>query len=242
MSRATPTKTAPNGQSDNSNAPELKDLLGPLNKTLGTLDKSFEAINKQSEKLSSVGPNINDAEKSLNELTEKVKKQEKKQEVQVQKVKSMIQVDLMDKMGTEMQAFIEEEIKKQIALQVREQVRDQLKEHIPLSLEERVHGSHEQVVRVRHALQNSEARRHNASLETDNLYDELKVVLKPDGTKSTKWPIDLQTMFSYTTAMLRDLMRDYELSDYGSREKNLNRFMSHIGIRFQLVQLPEEGQ
>lgn len=44
-----------------------------------------------------------------------------------------------------------------------------------------------------------EARRHNASLETDNLYDELKVVLKPDGTKSTKWPIDLQTMFSYTS-------------------------------------------
>lgn len=30
-------------------------------------------------------------------------------------------------------------------------------------------------------------------------------------------------------SMLRDLMRDYELSDYGSKEKNLNRFMSHIG-------------
>ena len=28
---------------------------------------------------------------------------------------------------------------------------------------------------------------------------------------------------------LKELMKDFELSDYGSKEKNLNRFMAHIG-------------
>ena len=93
-----------------------------------------------------------------------------------------------------------------------------------------------------------EARRANASLRRDNLNDTLEIVLRPDGTKSAVYPVNLNSLFNYSRAcsstvslrlnlipnfipaeLLRRLLRDYGVHEDSPKEKNLNRFMSHIG-------------
>lgn len=98
----------------------------------------------------------------------------------------------------------------------------------------------------------SEARRTNSNLRQDNLNDPLEVVLRPDGTKSAVYPVNLNSLFYYSRGspliselpsdcgcnidyilaeMLKRLLRDYSLQEDSKKEKNLNRFMSHIGRR-----------
>ena len=43
----------------------------------------------------------------------------------------------------------------------------------------------------------SEARRANSILRTDNLQDQLEVVLKSDGTRSDVYPHNLHSLFNY---------------------------------------------
>lgn len=43
----------------------------------------------------------------------------------------------------------------------------------------------------------SEARRANSILRTDNLQDQLVVVLKSDGTRSDVYPHNLHSLFNY---------------------------------------------
>ncbi|TCD66555.1 hypothetical protein EIP91_001276 [Steccherinum ochraceum] len=110
-----------------------------------------------------------------------------------------------------------------------------LKDHVPVPLTEQIVGSRNQIIEVRHALMNSEARRANSNLRTDDLNDHLAVVLKPDGTRSDLYPANLNALFAYTPVLLRALLRDHGLQESPTREKNLNRFMAHIGITFQIV-------
>lgn len=44
----------------------------------------------------------------------------------------------------------------------------------------------------------SEARRANSNLRTDNLTDQLAVVLKPDGLRSDVYPHNLHSLFAYS--------------------------------------------
>lgn len=100
----------------------------------------------------------------------------------------------------------------------------------------------------------SEARRANSNLRTDNLTDQLAVVLKPDGTRSDVYPHNLHSLFAYSGAyastkfsrmlteqradeMLEVLLKDHELAVNEVREKNLNRFMAHIGTRIPATSL-----
>ncbi|EMD33101.1 hypothetical protein CERSUDRAFT_57510, partial [Gelatoporia subvermispora B] len=152
---------------------------------------------------------------------------------------------------------VDEQIKAEILLQVKEQVSVQIREHLSLSIADVVAESKRQLVEVNHALRNSEARRANALLRSNNLDDNLAVVLKPDGSKSKLYPVNLRSLFAYDHTMTKELLKHHGLTCCEQREKNLNRFMSHIGkwtsisdsssfhatynetgIHFQLVALP----
>lgn len=72
-------------------------------------------------------------------------------------------------------------------------------------------------------------------------------MLKPDGTRSDVYPHNLHSLFAYSgesafrdphntshsrgseDEMLSLLLKDHELAENEVREKNLNRFMAHIG-------------
>lgn len=48
----------------------------------------------------------------------------------------------------------------------------------------------------------SESRWTNSILRTDNLQDQLAVVLKPDGTRSDLYPHNLHSLFAYDGELL----------------------------------------
>jgi hypothetical protein len=39
-------------------------------------------------------------------------------------------------------------------------------------------------------------------------------------------------------AQARALVRDYGLREHDVRERNLNRFMAHVGVQFNLIPIP----
>ncbi|THH20208.1 hypothetical protein EUX98_g8625 [Antrodiella citrinella] len=153
----------------------------------------------------------------------------------MQEVRALIQDQLKEQIVRDMREFLDGRIKEEIITEVHQQVQVQLPEHIPVTLEKQIVGSRSQIIEVRHALMNSEARRTNSNLRTDDLNDSLAIVLKPDGTRSDVYPANLTALFAYTPALLRTLLKDHGLVEHQLREKNLNKFMAHIGITFQIV-------
>ncbi|CUA69236.1 hypothetical protein RSOLAG22IIIB_08360 [Rhizoctonia solani] len=83
-----------------------------------------------------------------------------------------------------------------------------------------------------------EARRSNATLRSTNLDDPLAPVVKANGEESALAPQTLRQLFSYDSAQARALVRDYALREHDVRERNLNRFMAHIGVQFNLIPIP----
>ncbi|KAI0918984.1 hypothetical protein AcW1_003516 [Taiwanofungus camphoratus] len=216
----------------------IRELLAMMKASLATIGQTFQTLNEQSAKVSTVGPTMQDVSVQIQGLRQQIRAQEKKQDLRVKEVKHMIKGDLKKQVAEEMRAQIQEQIKREIALQVREQVDIQMSEHLPVPLKKQAEESKEQLVEVKHALLNSEARRVNSVLRTSNLDDHLAVILRPDGTKSDFYPVNLRSLFSYDYDMLRALLEDHGLLEHEVREKNLNRFMSHIGVQFQLVPVP----
>ena len=75
----------------------------------------------------------------------------------------------------------------------------------------------------------SEARRTNSALRAHNLDERLAVVFRPDGTESKLYPATMRVLFEYDAEKARALVEDYGLPVDAQRERNLNRFIAHIG-------------
>ncbi|OBZ69690.1 hypothetical protein A0H81_10460 [Grifola frondosa] len=215
----------------------FRDVVGAMKVTLTTLRPTFKTLNEQSAKMSTVGPTMDQASVHMRTLQNQIRAQEKKQDLRVQEVKDTIKNDIKKTVAEQKKAQIQESIRKEIAKQVKEQMDAQILEHMPMPLKQQAEESKQQLVEVKRALMNSEARRANSVLCASNLDDPL-AVLKPDGTKSRLYPSDLRSLFSYESKSIQALLKDYELVQHELREKNLNRFMTHIGISFQMVLMP----
>jgi hypothetical protein len=74
-----------------------------------------------------------------------------------------------------------------------------------------------------------EARRTNSALRAHNLDEHLAVVLRPDGIESKHFPATMRILFEYDAEKPRALVEDYGLPVDTQRERNLNRFIAHIG-------------
>lgn len=88
----------------------------------------------------------------------------------------------------------------------------------------------------------SEARRTNSALRAHNLDERLAVVYRPDGTESQYYPATMRVLFEYDAEKARGLVEDYGLPVDAQREKNLNRFIAHIGKSYIVyLNLAEES-
>ncbi|KAH9941923.1 hypothetical protein B0H21DRAFT_543111 [Amylocystis lapponica] len=213
----------------------IRELLRMMKENLGTLGQTFKTLNEQSATVSTLSPSMEDAATQIHEIRRQIRSEEKKQDLRVKDVKHMIKNGLKHQVSEELRDHIRDTIKSEIAIQVKEQIDIHIAEHLPVSLKQQTEESKKQLVQVRHALVNSEARRANSILRTSNLDDPLAVVLKPDGTRSGVYPADLRSLFSYDMCMTRALLKDHDLTEHEDREKNLSRFMSYIGVPFPLI-------
>jgi len=88
----------------------------------------------------------------------------------------------------------------------------------------------------------SEARRTNSALRAHNLDERLVVIFRPDGTESKHYPATMRVLFEYDAEKARALVEDYGLPVDAQREKNLNRFIAHIGRSYTLyLNFTQEG-
>ncbi|KAI0079283.1 hypothetical protein K474DRAFT_1659352 [Panus rudis PR-1116 ss-1] len=218
----------------------LRDLLGSMTKNLDAVSTTVLQLNDQAAEITAVGPTMDQANEHIKDLWVQIKKQEKKQGLRANEVKAFIQDHVKFQVKKDLRLFIKERIASEVATQTRDEVDRQMKEHIPVSLREQIQGSRQQLKEVRNAITNSEARRQNSNLQPDNLNDPLATVLKADGTKSLIYPTNLNSLFAYDARDLRRLLVEHDLVVQDQREKNLNRFMAHIGIRFQLIPINHE--
>ncbi|KAI1785389.1 hypothetical protein LXA43DRAFT_1038506 [Ganoderma leucocontextum] len=218
----------------------VRELLGMMKATLGQLDQTFRTLNEQSEQVKSLGPTMELAVAQLTSLRRQIKAQEKKQEVRVGEIKRMIKEDIKLQAADEMREQIRRQIGLEIVKQSKQQIGSQIHEVLPVPLRTQAEESRRHLVEVRHALENSEARRKNSVIKPspNNLADDLAVVFRPNGTRSKMYPANLRSLFSYDYAKSKELVQDFGLHDHGVLEKNLNGFMAHIGIRFLLVPVP----
>ncbi|KAI0717286.1 hypothetical protein C8T65DRAFT_572214 [Cerioporus squamosus] len=211
-------------------------LLGSMKATYGSMYQSFRALNEQSEQVSKLGPTMDAAKENLIIIRRQIQEHDHSQEGRVAEVRKMIKEEIKVVAGNALRDQIRDQIKLEVAKQVREQMEAQMHEHLPVPLAQQADESRQQIVEVKHACREL-ARRKNAGLRPSpsNLNDPLEVVLKPDGTKSSLYPANLRSLFAYDNAKARSLLNDFGLHDHGVLEKNLNRFMAHVGIRFELV-------
>ncbi|KAI0090766.1 hypothetical protein BDY19DRAFT_992181 [Irpex rosettiformis] len=224
--------------SPKTDATQLREMIGVTKTTLETIGQQFRILQEQQAKIANVGPTMENAASQIDGLRRQIRRQDRKQQARMHEVKELIRQQLKEQATRQLQSHIQEEIRREIVAQVKEQVDLQIREHLPVTLDEQARESKGQLVEVKHALMNSESRRANSNLRTDNLTDQLAVVLKPDGTRSDVYPHNLHSLFAYSDEMLTVLLRDHELSVNEEREKNLNRFMAHIGVGFRLVPIP----
>ncbi|KAF8601632.1 hypothetical protein BDV93DRAFT_495491 [Ceratobasidium sp. AG-I] len=215
----------------------INNLVNGFTSTLETLDQSLKALSVHAKEVDALGPPP-DSAAQIHKLRLQLRAQDKKQDQRIADIKHIVKDVLKEQIADHMRAQIQEQIRLEITQQVRAAVQDQMPDHLPVSLQEQADESKRQLIEVRHSLLNSEARRSNATLRSTNLDDPLAPVVKANGEESALAPQNLRQLFSYDNAQARALVRDYGLREHDVRERNLNRFMAHIGVQFNLIPIP----
>ncbi|KAH9940436.1 uncharacterized protein BXZ73DRAFT_98870 [Epithele typhae] len=218
----------------------VQEFIGTMRATYRTLDATFSTLHDQSARISELGPTTEAVDAEVVLLRDQLSAHQRAQTERVDAIKYILKNDVKRQAAETLKSQIHESIRLEIEREVKRQVDDQIGEHIPVPLPQQREDFQMEIADVRRALDNAEARRHNATIRPspDSLKDDLAVVFKPDGSRSKLYPANLNSLFAYSALQARQLLRDFELHDDGMLERNLNRFMSHIGIRFELVPVP----
>ncbi|CCL99191.1 uncharacterized protein FIBRA_01206 [Fibroporia radiculosa] len=240
--RATNTANAAPAIARTNDSIAMHELLDAMRASFGTIDQTFREINEQSVNLSSVGPTMQDVDGQMRALLQEIKEHGENEDSRIKDIKKMIKGDVKQNIAENMKADIKEQIRKELALQVPEEIQRQIADHLPVSLHEQSRECKLQIIEVENALANSKARKLNSTFDVDNLGDTLSVVLRADGTKSGVFPANLNSLFAFDATTLKKLLGDYDIREQESREMNLNKFISHIGVPFRLVSIPAPGE
>ncbi|KAI0356374.1 hypothetical protein OH77DRAFT_1401473 [Trametes cingulata] len=209
------------------------ELLGGMKRTCAQLSTHLQALEEQGKEVEALGPTMRAAEGQIASLRQELNAQNERRAQVVEEVKKMIKGELKEQAMTAMRDRITAQIRAEVTKQVGEQLQKQIvPEHLPMSLEDHVKMGAEQVTAMRAALANSQARRENATI-TDTQTDctkPLAVIVRLDGTKSELYPANIASLFAYNDAKMSQLVRDYELYDFGNTIQNSNSFLAHIGV------------
>ncbi|KAG8762386.1 hypothetical protein FRC11_009616 [Ceratobasidium sp. 423] len=215
----------------------INNLVNGFTATLEQLDTNLKALAVHAKEVDALGPPP-DSAAQIHKLRLQLRAQDKKQEARIADIKHIVKDVLKEQIAEHMRPQIQEQIRLELRQQIRAAVQDQISEHLPVSLQDQSEESKRQLIEVRNSLLNSEARRSNATLRSTNLDDALAPVVKANGEESALAPQTLRQLFSYDSAQARALVRDYDLREHDVRERNLNRFMAHIGVQFNLIPIP----
>ncbi|KAL1942789.1 hypothetical protein VTO73DRAFT_5029 [Trametes versicolor] len=209
----------------------VMELLGSMKTTYGMLNQSLNSLVDQGNSVKALGPTIQDGHDQIRELQNDIATHDAQRAAIVANVKDSIRGDLRAQALEDMQKRIKDQISAEVKKQVKQQVEEQLvRDHLGTPLNVQVEAGREQITALRAAVQNSKARRANSSLTWSDMGTTFEDVVRPDGTRSPKWPANVNSLDGLSAADLAELLRDYDLHVHASHADNLNSFLRHIGV------------
>jgi len=217
---------------------EIEELLVTMKQTLGTLGATFDTLGEQTARIASLGPAM-DAAHQVHRLRKQLLAQDQRHDERIGEIKVLLQEVLKDQIIAHLSSHVHEMIREGVLRIIRERVANELLLQIPQNVKDQVEEHKRQIAHVQLSLFNSEARRANALLRSNHLTEPLHPLLRPNGQECKTYPRDLATLFAQNSAAARQLVEEYGLpvseGEPASREKNLNKFMHHIGVAFLMV-------
>ncbi|KAK7057644.1 ATP-binding cassette transporter [Favolaschia claudopus] len=250
MESATPTSKSSTSETDSnfssttsnyalhtpSGVPSAQALTSSMKSMLESLDQTLEELHGQTMQIALLGDESQIAQ-DIKSLRAQLRDHELRQKNGIEEIKLILKNVESEVVPEYLKSRVAEEVALGIEQLIAEQVATCLKEHIPQDLQEEVTVQQVKILEeVRKDLHNSENRRGNAALRRDRADDNLQVIYKEDGTVPAAYPSSLQALFDMDAATSRALMEEYGMPDASdSRERNLNRLMQFLGVRYQMV-------
>jgi len=175
--------------------------------------------------------------KELKSVGNIIKTHTEDQEKRLEGVRKMVKEELPKHALSNMQDLIQKKIKEEIARQVHGEVNAQIGQFLKPTLRDQIQDSQVHLRMLEDAIKNTEVLRENATIEPRELSREFSP-LRP---KSMWWPKDLDHLCSYDKGRMKQLLESYGLPVQDSWNANLNRFLSHIGVRVQLTMVEPDS-
>ncbi|KIK69049.1 hypothetical protein GYMLUDRAFT_91451 [Collybiopsis luxurians FD-317 M1] len=206
--------------------PGIEPLLSRLQADFGALD------------IHAAGYFVQDVERHARQLNKDVTQYKKEHTKDVDGIKARIRENYPKQIKADLSPEIRKSIESEVHAIAQKEIDKQFKALMPDTLQKQLEQTNEQLSLAKAAYINSESRRTNSNIDimvAACMNDELKPVLKADGKQSSLWPADLNSLFAYDSESIKKLLKDYDLPVDKVQETNINLFLSHIGIKQQLI-------
>jgi len=160
------------------NMENVHDLMAVMKQTMDQLGGTFEALNQTSARVQELQaePAL-DVVQQITDLRKQLVKKDRRQEEKVKEIEQLLREVLQHEIVEHLKGQITKQIEDIIEEEVEGQVKLQLGHHIPPRLQESVTNQKRQLDEVQYAMRNSEARRANGQLRSNNLHGPMHPLL-----------------------------------------------------------------
>ncbi|KAJ3773347.1 hypothetical protein FB446DRAFT_837124 [Lentinula raphanica] len=234
----TPAHKSPEQHSDGDNGKQT--VLDSLTNTLSKLELDFLSLNASNSANANglAQMEYDEIDGKAHQLRAEVGDYDKSHKHRIDEIKTRIREAYPTEVAEQLRPVIQSHIQAEVQACTKDEVKKQYEKLMPISLEQQLGDMDKQLSMVKTALNNSEARSFNSSVDiVDSVTrkDQLKPLLKPDGTQSKLWPLDLNSFFAYDAETVKKLLKDYNIPVDKTHDANLNSFLGYIGVRQQVV-------
>jgi len=218
------------------NMENVHELMAVMKQTMDALGGTFDALNQTSARVQELQaePAL-DSVRQISDLRKQLVKKDKRQDEKIREIEQLLREVLQHQIVDHLKGQITLQIEDIIEQEVQEQVKLQLGHHIPPKLQESVANQKRQLDEVQYAMRNSEARRANGQLRSNNLHGPMLPLLPMSGLPSTLFPTDMSELLNMDADNVVELLKYYDITPAATREENLNKFMRFCNIGYQVV-------
>jgi len=219
----------------------VQELLTDMKTALSSLGLTFDTLGEHTARVAALAPAM-EVNQQIQSIRRHMRIQDKRYDDSLEEVKTLLKHVLQEEIIDFMRHKIDSWTAEVFQEEVQRCVGQDLEEFLPVVLQEQINEHRRQLEDVKRALHNSESRRANSLLRYSNLNDQLHTLLMPNGEVSGSFPKTLSSLFALDGPAAKQLALEYQLPDVtDSRERNLNRFMQHIGVMYQMARLPDSN-
>ncbi|PIL32855.1 hypothetical protein GSI_04972 [Ganoderma sinense ZZ0214-1] len=214
------------------------EIIEKMKGSLGSFGKTLDSLGEQTVQMIQVGGQA-EITNHINSIRCHMDKADERQQEQVRGIEELLWKVLEQDVIEHLTALIQDGILEEIDAIVQEEVARQCPAFIPQNLQDELRASQRELEKVQRALHDSESRRANSTLRSHRLHEKVHPLHNSTGEISNRFPLTLGDMFGIPAETAKALLEEYGLEVSESREKNINTFMCHCGVQYQLI--PTEG-